>query len=237
MGRTGDKRGVHRKRTELLIRQELYLLFQGGRSALRRGHLRDAEESLRKVLAIEPMHRAALATLGEVHLRRKDYAGACGFLERAIEAGDRSEQTLYQTANACRGAQRREKAFKYLEQLVELNPGHVRGTIRLGEAHLGRKEFERARELFARALEVESHNLYALRGLGAALRGKRDYRAAILVYEELLRLEPGDHRVIVRLAEAYAHEGDAANARRAYQLALQVDPENIYARDGLAALA
>jgi tetratricopeptide (TPR) repeat protein len=237
MGRTGDKRGVHRKRAELLIRQEVYLLFQGGKAALRRGHLRDAEESLRKVLSIEPMHRAALAALGELHLRRDDYAGACEYLERAIDAGDRSEHLLYLTANACRGAQRREKAFKYLEQLVEQNPGHVRGATRLGEAYLARKDFERARALFAQALEIDSRNLYALRGLAAALRGKRDYRAAIAVYEELLRQDPGDNRVIVRLAEAYAHEGDASNARRAYHLALQVDPENHYAKEGLSQLA
>lgn len=237
MGRTGEKRGVHRKRAELLIRQEVYLLFQSGRSALRRGQLRDAEESLRKVVGIEPFHRGALGALGEVHMRRNDYAGACEFLERAIDAGDRTEHTLYLVASACRGALRREKALKYLQQLVELNPVHIRGMTRLGEAHLARKEFERARELFAQVLELESRNLYALRGLAAALRGKRDYGAAIPVYEDLLRQDPEDHRVLLRLAEAYAHEGDAGNARRAYRLALQVDPDNHYAQEGLASLA
>lgn len=237
MGRTGKKRGVHVQRAELLIRQEIFLLVQKGRAAQRRGRLREAEESFRKVLAIEPAHRAALQGLGDVFLRANDHVRACEFYERALDAGERTEHLLYLLANACRGAQRREKAFKYLQELVELNPGHCRGLTRLGEAHLDRKEYDRANELFLRVLEVEPHNLFALRGRALALRGKRNYREAIPIYEELLRLSPTDHRLIVRLGEAYAHEGDASNARRAYRLALQIDPENHYARQGLAALA
>jgi len=237
MGRTGQKRGVQRQRADLLIRQEVYLLVQKGRAAFRRGHLDAAEECFRKVLGIEPFHRAALGATGEIHLRRNDFPAACEYLERALESGERTEHLLYTVANACRGAQRRDKAFKYLQQLVELNPSHVRGMTRLGEAYLERKDFDRARAIFSQALELESQNLFALRGLAAALRGKRDYQAAIPVFEALLRLTPEDHQVIVRLAQAYANEGDLDNARRAYRLALQVDPENHYAKEGLAALS
>ena len=42
--------------------------------------------------------------------------------------------------------------------------------------------------------------------------------------------------MLLRLAEAYAHEGDPENARRAYRLALEIDPGNRYALDGLAKL-
>lgn len=237
MGRTGKKHGVHRQRAELLIRQEVFLLVQRGRAALRRGRLREAQECFDRVLEVHPAHRAALEGLGEVHARGNDHARACEFLERALEAGERTEHLLYLVANACRGAQRRDRALRYLAELVELNPGHVRGLTRLGEAYLERKDFERAREHFSRALELESHNIFALRGLASAQRGRRKYREAIPVWEELVRLDPQDHRALVRLGEAYAHEGDRANARRAYELALRIDPENRYARDGLAALS
>ncbi len=237
MGRTGQKRGKHRQRAELLVRQEVYLLVQKGRTALRRGHLGEATECFAKVLETHPTHRGALEGLGDVHLRGNDHARACEYFERALEAGERTEHLLYLIANACRGAQRRDKALRYLEELVKLNPGHVRGLTRLGEALLERKDFERARELFEQALELESHNVFALRGLASAQRGRRNYRGAIPIYEELMRLNPADHRVIVRLGDAYAHEGDPVNARRAYLLALQVDPKNHYARVGLAALS
>ena len=168
--------------------------------------------------------------------RRGEHAQACELFERALEAGERTEHLLYALANACRGAQRREKAFRFYEQLVELNPNHVRGLTRLGEACLERKDFQRSGEPSSRPWRMDAHNLFALRGLAAALRGRRDYRGAIPLYERLLRSEPGDHRVLLRLAEAYAHEGDAGSARRGYRLVLEIDPDNRYALDGLARL-
>jgi tetratricopeptide (TPR) repeat protein len=236
MGRTGKKRGVHRQRAELLLRQEVYLLVQKGRAALRRGHLADAEEAFGKALEIEPFNRPSLTGIGEVHARRSEHAKACEYLERALDSGERTEHLLYALANACRGAQRREKAFKFYEQLVALNPSNVRGLTRLGDALLERKDFQRADDLFRQALALEPHNLFALRGLGAALRGRREYRESIPILEQLLRLSPEDVRVVLRLAEAYAHEGDPGSARRAYLLALQIDPENHFAKSGLARL-
>lgn len=236
MGRSGKKR-EGRQRAELLLRHEVFLLVQKGRSGLRRRRLHEAEDSFRKVLDLDPTHRAALAGLGETYLMQKEHIKAGEVLEQAIAFGPPSPHLLYNAANAFRGAQRREKAFKYYLQLIEVNPSHVRGLTRLGEAYLERKDFGRAQEVLEQALDLEPYNLYALRGVARAHRGKRDYRAAIVVYERLLKLMPGDHRILVRLGEAYAHEGDAASARRAYQLALQIDPENHYARDGLAQLA
>jgi tetratricopeptide (TPR) repeat protein len=237
MGRTGKRRGGHQPRVDLLIRQEIRLHVQKGRAALRQGRLADAEQCLQKALGIEPSNRVALGTLGEIHLRRNDFPVACELLGRALEAGERTEHLLYTLANACRGAQKRDQAFTHYQELVDLNPGHVKGLTRLGEGFLERKDFERARQCFARALERESRNLFALRGLASALRGKRDYRAAIPVFTELARLDPGDHRVLVRLADACVHEGDREAARRAYLLALEIDPDNRYAKQGLASLS
>lgn len=235
MGRTGKRRET-RHRAETLVRHEVRLMLEKGRSALRRRRLEEAAKAFGRVLAIEPAHPAALAGLGEVHLRRGESAPACDLLERALASGPQSEHLLYSLANACRGAQRRDKAFRYFEQLVDRNPSHLKGLTRFGEACLGRKDFERAAAVFRQALELDPQNLYALRGLASALRGRRQYQEAIPVYEDLLRLAPSDHRVLVRLGEAYAHVGDHANAERALRLALRIDPENRYARDGLAKL-
>jgi tetratricopeptide (TPR) repeat protein len=236
MGRSGKKRESH-QRAEILLRHETFLLVQKGRAALRRGRGREAEEAFRKVLAIEPSHRAALSGLGELYLRGREHPKACETLELALAAGDRSEHLLYALATACRGAQRREKAFKYLQQLVELNPSHLKGLTRLGEAYLERRDFVAAESTFRQALELDSRNLYALRGLATALRGRRAHSDAIPLYEQLLRLDPDDLRVLVRLGEAYATTGDARSARHAFELALRVDPQNPYARSGLDKLA
>jgi tetratricopeptide (TPR) repeat protein len=237
MGRTGSRRGADRRRAEAVVRREVFQLVQRGRSALRSGRLREAEEALLRVLAADPFNRAALAGTAEVLLRKGEFAAACEAFERALEAGERTEHLLYAAGNACRGAQRREKAFKIFHELVELNPNHVKGLTRLGEGYLERKDFEGARERFEQALAHEPRNVYALRGLATALRGKRDYAAAIRVFEELARLDPADHRSLVRLGEARAHAGDRHGAFRAYAQALAVDPDNHYAREGLARLA
>ncbi len=58
-------------------------LFQAGQEALNRGHLDEAENDFRQVLAINPGVGGAYANLGVVYMRRKQYTLALGALRKA----------------------------------------------------------------------------------------------------------------------------------------------------------
>jgi tetratricopeptide (TPR) repeat protein len=232
MSRKGRRRSENRD-AEFLRRHEVFLLARKGRTQLRRGHLREAEETFRKVLEIDPLNRDALQGSGDLLLRRKDYQGAAGMLEKAAAVHPSGDRLLYSLAGAYRGLRRRDKTLKVLLRLVEANPGHIQGLTRLGDAYLERKDFDRAMRAYEQALELNGDNIYALRGIGTAYRGKRMYGEAIANWETLLRLTPRDHWTMVRLGDAFARRGERSNARRAYRLALEVMPGNRYALQGL----
>jgi len=235
MSRKGRRRSESRD-AEFLRRHEVFLLTQKGRTQLRRGHLREAEETLRKVLEIDPLNRDALQGNGDLLLRRKDYQGAAEMLEKAAAVHPSGDRLLYSLAGAYRGLQRRDKTLKVLLRLVEANPGHLPGLTRLGDAYLERKDFNRAMKAYQQALDLDGDNIYALRGIGTAYRGKRMYGEAIATWKTLLRLTPRDHRTWVRLGDAFARRGERSNARRAYRLTLEIMPGNRYALQGLESL-
>ena len=163
---------------ESLRRQEVYLLSQKGRKQFRGGHLQEAEASFRMVLEIDPLNRTALTGLGDIFLAGRDYRAAVKVLEDVAAVHPSDDRLLYSLAGAYRGLQRRDKAFKTLQRLVEVNPGHIQGLTRLGDAFLERKNFEGAVVVYRRALELESDNLFALRGLGLSRQenAPRGYR-------------------------------------------------------------
>src|SRR5258708_33846900 len=58
-------------------------LFQQGQAALEQGHLEQAEQAFRKVIALDPQSAGAYANLGVVYMREKRWPQALAELHKA----------------------------------------------------------------------------------------------------------------------------------------------------------
>jgi tetratricopeptide (TPR) repeat protein len=215
----------------------VHLLSRKGQALERKGHFPEAEDVYLRTLGIDPLNGISLKGLARICLRRGEYKGGAEALEKFLAVHPSSDWLLYQLATAYRGLRRRDKAFKVLLRLSQDYPSHAQGLTRFGDACLERKDLDRAAEVFRCALDLEARNIYALRGLAAALRGRKKYREAIDAWQEVLKEKPRDRRALVRLGEVYAHEGRMRSARRAYSQALEINPADRYALDGMARLS
>lgn len=103
-----------------------------------------------------------------------------------------------------------------------------------GNKHFAAKEFDKAIELFTKAIEAApspNHVLYLNRSAAQALL--KNYSQALADAEECVKINPSWAKGYNRVAAAEYGLGNLDEAKGAYAKALELDPSNAQAKDGL----
>src|SRR3989338_9685168 len=95
----------------------------------------------------------------------------------------------------------------------------------LAEVYMARGSFMEAAEVFRYLIKQHQGNEQYWRGLGAALSGLADYKEAIKAYLKSLEVY-SNPEIFISLGLAYQALGDNGSAGKAFESALDLDPEN-----------
>ncbi|MGI4829581.1 MAG: tetratricopeptide repeat protein [Janthinobacterium lividum] len=163
--------------------------MQAAYKALNEQFLLTAEVGFEGVLKKAPRSWQALAGLGYVRLRQRNFPGAISYLEQAKTYGG------YGTG---------------LENALE--EARFRATLQMAVAALKRNEFPAAQQVFAAALEQRPGAPEALRGLGGTLLQAQQNEAAIEVFREYAQAHPADPTAWHGLFVAQAGAGHNSEA-------------------------
>lgn len=116
-----------------------------------------------------------------------------------------------------------DEAIEALEKAMSLNQLDIRPLIKLGDVYIAKNEISKGIDLYEEAIKQDPASKEAQ---GALVSG---WLAAIRIAPHI----PSNH---VGLGTAYQLRGDYVQAERAFRRALQLDPNNRYAKDGLSSL-
>lgn len=96
-----------------------------------------------------------LKSQGNLAVRRKEYAAAIDFYNKALEIVP--DNTIYHSnrAAAYSASGDHESALKDAQKSVELDPKYVKGWTRLGTAHYALGNFAEAQEAYEKVIEAE----------------------------------------------------------------------------------
>ena len=100
-------------------------------------------------------------------------------------------------------------------------------------AAYGAGDWAAAERAYVRASELNPKNAGVLAGLGTSRLRQRDTQGAIAAFEGAVTLEPKSANFWAALARAYRIDGQRASSESAYQRALELDPDNLYALEAL----
>lgn len=106
-----------------------------------------------------------------------------------------------------------------------------------GNKHFAAKEFEQAIEYFTKAIEASptpNHVLFSNRS--ASYASLKNYKKALEDAQQCIEANPLWAKGYNRVASAHYGLGNYEDSRKAYQKALDLDPSNAMARDGLKAV-
>jgi len=228
-----DRAQTLTRQAEALAPGDPRALDLGFEVALATGRKGEPEAALARLEAAFPGDPWLLGRRANLAQARGDAAAALADLRRLAERVP-SWSNLYSLADLEWRSGRFTDARVHLQELLARSPGNLYGSEALAKIELEHGDPGRAEQLFADlvAREPPQRSLWINLGLSRFIAGHPE--AAIAAYQKALALEPGNHIVLLNLADAESALGLRKEAETHYRQVLARLAE-IEARSLLAA--
>lgn len=224
-----------------------------GLQALEQGDRATAERELSARLKAAPNDADALGGMGVLRQQQDRLPEAEQFLARAVKAGGKSWQKAYaevqywsllKRASQSRLQGHSSEARSLVQQALRLKPQELQGNLALAELLVDAGDGAAAEARYRQILTQHPNEAQARTGLVAALTQQGKQEQALRELQQLPADEQeklggmGKMRADVALEQAKRAEqrGDTVAQRASLEEALRNDPNNTWARFGLAKL-
>ncbi len=153
-------------RKAIQLRPDLPLAYRSlAQIKWKQGDVKNAEELWRVALAIDSNHRETLLALGRLHLEKKEFFQAEGYLERAATQQPTDWQARYLLGELYYGFGLTQKALDQAEQGLQFHPLQTSLRVLLADCVRRQANWNRAIELYRESLLQTPDNSRAHLGL------------------------------------------------------------------------
>ena len=179
-GRDAMFRGDYKKAIELLTgavaadKSKTRYRLALARAHRYAGNMAQAEKLLTEILAASPDHVEAGQILGEVYTRQEKWKQAVKVLEGLLKYRH-DYPTYHMLAEAKYNLDDHEKARKYFEEAIKLNPNSASDHYQLGNIYLAGNSFAMAAASYRKALSLGLHAPVLHYKLASAYFNLRNY--------------------------------------------------------------
>jgi tetratricopeptide (TPR) repeat protein len=163
-------------------------------------------------------------------LEQAQYATAAKMFQEAYTV-DEEPEALFGLALCSYQQQDYEKALRFINQLLQVEPHHSGAFNQAGVIAAEMGDLEGAKCLFIAAIEQDPTNLAAQRNYGEILLELEDYENGVQVFNKILENHPNDVPALIRLAELFEEVGRYEDAAILARKVLECDSGNEYARN------
>jgi tetratricopeptide (TPR) repeat protein len=175
--------------------------FIQGRILMRAGRSREAKESFRRTLVIDPDFVEAICFLADASASEKQTDEAIKLYEAALERAPGYFQASFNYANLLLNIGRTSEALKLALQAVAIQPENPDAHVLVGAICLNMGQTTEAVGHFGEAIRVNPTHVEARFNLAGALKAIGRKQEAIDQYKAVLRLNPKDSEAKALLLE------------------------------------
>ena len=200
----------------------------------------ETEHSYRRAIELDPQFAVAYAHLARVLNRQNKSAEATPLYDKAIELA-KDPATLNLIAESLQAEQLWPQSEPVLKKALELDPQNPTSLLLMGRLLIVYRRFQEAEPYLKTATEVSSRAFQPFNLLGRAYLGMDRYSDAEATYERAAEFAAsGDKKQLAGMfgfegvGDGYLKSKQKDNAVRAYQRALELDPDNSGAAQKLA---
>jgi protein O-GlcNAc transferase len=127
-----------------------------------------------------------------------------------------------------------KEAASYFEKLVDLVPDPQEAYCSLGMAYARINELALGEDAYLKALQINPKNMVARKGLAVIyLQQAVRFGEGMQILRSLVKAYPDDLEAVLMLANCYEQGKNYSSAKKLYQQALEKQPGNLVAREGL----
>jgi tetratricopeptide (TPR) repeat protein len=198
-------------------------------------HLNDkqnAEDAYRKAISVRPSHWATYSRLGAYYSSKSRYADAERMFQQVIALVPDSYRGYSNLGVTYFYEGKNAQAIDAFEKSMSLKPNYLAAS-NLGTLYSFSQDYTRAAKAFEQAIALNGSDYVVWGNLGTArshINDSAGARAAFLRAIELAeakhKLNPRDAKVVVDLAEYYAHSGEKNKSGPLLEQALALAPDS-----------
>lgn len=207
-----------------------------GATQLALGAYAQAETYLSAFVQAVPNNAYARRLLAATYLKSKRPAKAEETLRPLLAADTRDAAVLALAGDAYMQLKDYAKATEYLGKAVKANPASAGVRTELAMSHLAAGDVARGTSELEAAADMEGSPLQTDVALIATYMSKGDFDKALKAADALEKKQPTNPLVFNLRGGAYVGKQDTANARKAFEKALAIDPAYYPAAANLAQL-
>src|SRR5579871_5923748 len=192
-----------------------------------KGRLEEAADAYRNVIALDPDHGVALAALGNIATRLRDFDAALKYLQAASARDPKNHKLLMAVGDVLRQMSRLEEARAVYEKIAAEDPSNERAATCLGL--IARQNHETAKAIFhfERALTIDPNGQIA-KDMLAQLRSENVSReSAKNEHLRILEEDPQNSRSLVALARLARRDGEHEQAQKYLEAASLANPADL----------
>ena len=200
----------------------------------------ETEHSYRRAIELDPQFAAAYAHLARMLNRSGKSADAAPLYEKATELA-KDPATLNLIADSLQGEQLWPQSEPVIKRALELDSNNLTSLLLMGRYLIVYRRFQEAEPYLKSATEVATRAFQPFNLLGRAYLGMDRFGDAEVAYERASTLAAaGDKKQLAGLygfegvGDGYLKSNQKDKAVRAYQRALELDPNNNGAAQKLA---
>lgn len=203
---------------------DINLLGMLGAILLKKGSFDEAEQKLRRAIALEPEFAKPHEDLGALHLARDDAVGAIPFFERALSLNSDQPSAMRGLSIALQRSGKEQEAEALRQQIVQAAP--TPNLLAEAESLRQRGEIEAAEQICDLILRREPENTDVLQILAAAANDDDRFVVAEGYLKRIVKLRPNNGAALFDLANFLGERGRYPEAIQFLQSACALDPDN-----------
>jgi len=173
---------------------------------------------------------AVLLTLAEADSESKNWSRAAAGYEKAIKAGVKDSDVLYNLFVSYKKNDETDKAIQALDKYLQKNPTDSDSWFQLAELYEKKGNVAQAKATFESLLQKNPQNKEVLTHLVALMEKSNDKSGLMSAYERLAQVQPKNRTLQYNLAVLYYEAKRYDRAITCFQTVAALDPKDIDSR-------
>ena len=189
------------------------------------GHIDEAGDCCRKVIALQPNHGEAHCNLGNVLSYQGKHDEAIAHYQRALQINPNNPVAHNNLGNACKNSGRLDQAVESYKRAIAIKPDYAVAHYNLGSTLKEQNHLEEAKDSFRRAITLNPNYAEAYNNLGLTLKEQGKPADAAAAIERALKLKPGFAEAHYNLGNINYSQGHIEKAVEKYRQAVLIKPD------------
>lgn len=196
------------------------------------GAIHEAMVELEAALELNPNYAKALLMLGVLAYEIGEYTAGAGHIAHAVEQEPRYDTPIYLDGLEAHKKDNHRTALEMFKEMLITNVDDISFHFSMGKKHYRAGEYKEAAEAFEQALSLQNYpdirNWY-----GLALMACAEPQRAYDQFQKALDVNPNYTAAIINAGIACEMMKIPDEASLFYKRALEIDPDNLEARERL----